>query len=373
MKNQGSAKNNNSIVAFIFILAGYALLIIAVILWIPRSNLPRKQSASSSIADGTIRKGNLWNFYKEKTKSEVKMIIPSSFDTGSGFMVVDQYGDDERSAMLEIVYDGEAFDSIALILENNSSICGTKNAEDLEKLSSFADWSLDRFGLSLSDMKKINLDNYIVFSNSEGVQCGYSKCPKDGIPMFVCSYDDALSDSSNRNAFLSNGNNSPKQIPGSLHYGNLWKYYYGKSISEVREKAPVFDSMGDGIYRLDSGYMDEDEKKYPAELLGTFENGKLTQLGLGTSGMGNLCAIYGNNRINQTDFELINAFALWCLDLFGLVTSDDLAAGRFSIDEKFISATDDYEAFLYKTPSGVLCTTYTCPGTSMVFSCVSRY
>ena len=375
MNNQNypnKQKKSNYIGGIVFIIILYVLLVSAVLIWIPRSNIPTIILKSSP--DGTIMKGNLWEFYKSKSKPDIKKILPTSFDTGD-FMVADQYADDSKTVLLEVFYNDDDFEAISLVLETSGDVCGTTNEKDMDTISDFASWSLERLGLSVTNMERKNTDSFTVFTNSEGVQCGISNCPKDNLAMFACSYDDSYSEISGHSTNSSDYNNSQSQnqLSGSLHSGYLWKHYYGKTIAEVREDAPMFVSIGDDIYKLDIGYMDEDTKEYPTTLYGTFENGRLIGLGLGSSEMGNLCAIPGKNQLNQNHFELINTYAFWCMDLLGLVTSEDWTTGRFSIDEKHIYLADDNTSIIYITPSGVLCTIDSCPGTDMVFSCLKPY
>ena len=174
-----SRKNIQKIIA--------ALLTFLFALSLVSCNLPQNkielQETDDSVADkpipdGTVQNGDLWNFYKDKTLSDVLALRPGIINTGGDLYILEQYGDSERSALLGGSFEDEELSVLSFVLSNSDPLCGTTSEEDKKILSDFAAWALDRMGLSVSDMDYVESDSFAYYTDYDiGIRCGYDMCP----------------------------------------------------------------------------------------------------------------------------------------------------------------------------------------------------
>ena len=198
MKKSRRSNNKSSklSIGFIVLAVLYVVFIVCVVLWIPHLHLPSKQinneetaGVEKPIPDGTVQNGGLWDFYKDKTLSEVKSLRPGIVDTGTGLFIFDQYGDSERAALFGGSYEDDKLANLSLVLSNSGSLCGTENEADKKVLSDFAVWGIDRMGLSIDEMEYMETGDFAYYTDYvAGVRCGYYICPgSDGIPLLGCA------------------------------------------------------------------------------------------------------------------------------------------------------------------------------------------
>lgn len=149
-----------------------------------------------------------------------------------------------------------------------------------------------------------------------------------------------------------------KLTGGALHDDNLWDFYYGKSIDEVKAVAPLFIETTEDGYRLDSGFMDEDTKAIVIDLYGFFEDGYLTALGIkGDIGV-SVCGYSGGN-LNEDDLEVVAVGALAFIKTMGLEATDEGSAH-----------SDDYSMIYLYTTTGEKCGFPVCPGSDISVVCM---
>lgn len=195
MKNNKPENNSSSnfTVGYIVIAVLFVGLVIGVGLMIPRLHLPSKVerneiTTDKPIPDGTVQNGDLWNYYKDKTLTEIKSFRPNIIDTGSGMYIIDQYGDSDRAALFEGMFEEEELKMLFFILSDSEFLCGTTNNEDRKKISDFADWCIEKMGFSKDNMEFMENGGSIFLTDySNGIRCSYEVCPGNGIKGFACA------------------------------------------------------------------------------------------------------------------------------------------------------------------------------------------
>lgn len=152
---------------------------------------------------------------------------------------------------------------------------------------------------------------------------------------------------------------------GTLHSGDLWNYYYGKTEAEVQAIAPMFVDFGDGTYRLDRGFLNEEEKVSLTDLFGLFENGRLIGLAMKGQMGADLCGYRsGSYSVNSDDLETIIMGSLAYMLLMGLDPETDTQ----KYDQSKYS--DDYSTLFLMAKNGVRCGVETCPGSDLSVVCL---
>lgn len=155
------------------------------------------------------------------------------------------------------------------------------------------------------------------------------------------------------------------KVGGSVHSGNLWNYYYGKTKEEVESIAPMFLPMENDIYRLDRGFLNEEMKEAVTDVMCMFDNNTLQVLTLSMQTGKEICGFDGKYTYNENDFTLVFEAALASMVLMGLdseLDEDNL--------ENQIFPNDDKTVYFITTNNDVTCYFETCPGSLYTFSCL---
>ncbi|MBQ6520450.1 MAG: hypothetical protein IJI14_17180 [Anaerolineaceae bacterium] len=195
MKNNKPENNSSSnfTVGYIVIAVLFVGLVIGVGLMIPRLHLPSKAekneiTADKPIPDGTVQNGGLWEYYKDKTLTEVKSLRPGIIDTGNGLFLFDQYGDSERAVLFGGSYENDKLYGLSLILSNSDSLCGATSEADKKILSDFSEWCIDKLGFSINDMEYMESGGFVYYTDyANGIRCTHEICPGEDIKMFGCA------------------------------------------------------------------------------------------------------------------------------------------------------------------------------------------
>lgn len=146
---------------------------------------------------------------------------------------------------------------------------------------------------------------------------------------------------------------------GKLHSENLWDYYYGKSIDEVKLIAPMFIPEENDTYRLDRSFLDEETKIGLLDLCGIFEDGYLVALGIRGDMGGYLCGFDGGYSMNREDLATIVLAGTAYITLLGLEADVDENSYR----------SDDFSMMYLTTNVGAKCGFSSCPGTNLSVVC----
>ncbi len=156
-----------------------------------------------------------------------------------------------------------------------------------------------------------------------------------------------------------------EKIGGSLHSGNLWNYYYGKTKEEVEAIAPMFMPFEGGLYRLDRSFLNEEKKEGLTDVMCMFDNNTLQVLSIDMQLGNEICGFDGKYKYNENDFSFVFDAGLASLVLMGLETGLD----EENLENQ-IFPTDDKTRYFITTNDGVICSFETCPGSIFSFTCL---
>ena len=146
---------------------------------------------------------------------------------------------------------------------------------------------------------------------------------------------------------------------GTISYGNLWKTYFGKTESEVRKIAPMYEEQGDDYVLLDT-YEEDDAT---IGLVGGFENGKVCLLDISIMNFSRNSSACSEKLKDMTRYSA-KRFATWMgfnLDNLNSWTYDEYDYGNYG--NAYMTSTD---------LPGAKCSFDLCPRSFIGFMCTGN-
>lgn len=148
----------------------------------------------------------------------------------------------------------------------------------------------------------------------------------------------------------SKGNSSDIPIAdGTVQNGDLWNFYQGKTLSEIKSVRPGVIDTGSELFIFEN-YGDTERSVLFG---GAFTDDKLYGLSMILSNSDSLCG-----TTSEADKKILSDFAAWCIDKMG-----------FSINDMEYMESG---GFVYYTDyaNGIRCTHEICPGEDIkMFGC----
>lgn len=157
-----------------------------------------------------------------------------------------------------------------------------------------------------------------------------------------------------------NSNNTSRTVSrGNISNGNLWKTYYGKTESEVKKIAPMYEIFGDQTVLVDT-YEEDDAI---IGLLVEFKKGKVDMLDLFIMNYSRNSSVCNENLKDMSKYSA-KRFAAWM---------------GFNLENLYSWTYDEYDygnygnAYMTSTDlPGAKCTFDLCPSSFIGFMCVGK-